>query len=391
VELEESLTRNALRMDALSESIDENEDAIGQLAIAMVNAIPAIFGVNDAYRILASTMEQVSRLADGLLETASKAGAATAVAALVAQQEAFSDSVLDAAQREVDGLDAAAKAKVLIAKSELQMQKDIAAERMRLVEQAIGGTFFDAGRRAGKGGRKKGKKGKSVAQTADGFAGGLSAATEGIQSDAVTARLAGINATASAMQRQVDITMHGAEATRLVTLAQLEAEQATRAHNDALAQQSALAGAVTSSFIGMAEGLVVGGDSLKEAGANLLSSFGDIMVQMGTGVVLSSEALLALFDGNPIKGIAAGGALIAGGLLLKSAMASGSKPGGFAASSSSATSFAPNFNDYQKDQKKEESKTFNLFIGQHQVTGAIAESMGDAIRRGQLAEIGGAF
>ena len=273
-----------------------------------------------------------------------------------------------------------------------QLIKEQIAAR-KLVDKLLDKQLAEEDRAAARRGKRKPEK----AQTEAGFTGSLEAVAGDVQSDATVARLAGINAQSDAMQTQIDMAFEVIDVTRLTTLAQLEADEATQQMTAslenqaaAMAQQAAVAGAVANSFVNIAGGLAEGNLGLKKAGQQLMSSFGDILVQMGTGVVLASEALLALFGGNPIAGLGAGAALIAGGLLIKGAFAAGNKPGGFAKGGAAASSsFAPTFNDFQRDQQKEERQVVQVFIGEQQVAGPVSNIVNDLARRGKLQELAG--
>ena len=391
-DLEDSLTRNAVRLDAFSVAVEENSDLIANLGKALVNTIPSIFGVVDAYGTLAGIMREVARLSDGLLGTAALAGSETAALTLTKLVEADSRKAVESAKGQLQfqkDLAAATKDRF---EAEIAGEKKVAAERKRLVEEAIGGTLFSGG-----GGVKKKKGGRakrpSKEQGPEGFTGSLDEIAGGIQSDALTARLEGINAISDALRAQVTDSLDVANATMLATRAQREADEATQKFNASLAQSAMLSDGVTNAFIGMASGIALSGDGIAAAGRNLLSSFGDIMIQVGTGALLMNKALLATFLGDPVTGIGAAAALIAGGLLIKGGLAAGAKSGGFAGASSSAGSgFAPTFNDFQRDQQKEERQVVQVFIGEQQVAGPVSNIVNDLARRGKLQELaGGSF
>ena len=182
------------------------------------------------------------------------------------------------------------------------------------------------------------------------------------------------------------------ESERLTRLIGLQAEfdeAQSESRRQAQLGAQAIAG-LANSFVGLAEGIATGEVGLKEAAKGMMSAFGDIMIQLGTGIVLSAEALAALFTGNAPLALGAGLALIAGGIAIKAVLSAGSAPGGFAGDSAqSIPDFTPTTNDFDRRSEEQESRTVNVFIGQHQIRGPLQEVTQDLVRRGEIPAISG--
>ena len=154
--------------------------------------------------------------------------------------------------------------------------------------------------------------------------------------------------------------------------------------------------AAEGAMVGFAVSLAEGDTSMKDMAKEMLSSFGDILVQMGTGILFTGEALAALFTGNPAAIIPAGAAMLAMGVLIKGLVGRTSlteKDSGRSGGSASAASsdFAQSQDRFDRDQGQEGGDTVVVFIGQHQIREPLREITESMVRRGEVPAIGGAF